>query len=141
MRSSGFHRFLVAAESTLPLPRMEEDGAQIHQRSHTARIQFQRPLIGSDCFVSFETRLFQLQPALEPVGSFGNAFLFARLLALLLLFRGKGQQAAEVHGIEVEQKLAAFGVQNYLYPQKRQFLQYTTTSPVMHQRLGVGEAG
>ena len=53
----------------------------------------------------------------------------------------KGQQAADVDGIEVEQKLAAFGVQNYLYPQKRQFLQYTTTSPVMHQRLGVGEAG
>ncbi|MBK9251210.1 MAG: NAD(P)/FAD-dependent oxidoreductase [Proteobacteria bacterium] len=40
-----------------------------------------------------------------------------------------------------EAALAAFGVQNYLYPQKRQFLQYTTTSPVMHQRLGVGEAG
>jgi thioredoxin reductase (NADPH) len=40
-----------------------------------------------------------------------------------------------------EAALAAFGVQGYLYPQKRQFLQYTTTSPVMHQRLGVGEAG
>ena len=40
-----------------------------------------------------------------------------------------------------EAALAAFGVQAYLYPQKRQFLQYTTTSPVMHQRLGVGEAG
>ncbi|HMA11782.1 MAG TPA: NAD(P)/FAD-dependent oxidoreductase, partial [Steroidobacteraceae bacterium] len=39
-----------------------------------------------------------------------------------------------------EAALAAFGIQNYLYPQKRQFLQYTTTSPVMHQRLGVGEA-
>jgi thioredoxin reductase (NADPH) len=39
-----------------------------------------------------------------------------------------------------EAALAAFGVQHYLYPQKRQFLQYTTTSPVMHQRLGVGEA-
>jgi thioredoxin reductase (NADPH) len=39
-----------------------------------------------------------------------------------------------------EAALAAFGVQGYLYPQKRQFLQYTTTSPVMHQRLGVGEA-
>ena len=33
--------------------------------------------------------------------------------------------------------LAAFAVQNYLYPAKKQFLQYTTTSPVMHQRLGV----
>ena len=36
-----------------------------------------------------------------------------------------------------EAALAAFGVQHYLYPQKKQFLQYTTTSPVMHKRLGV----
>lgn len=36
-----------------------------------------------------------------------------------------------------EAALAAFGVQKYLYPDKRQFVQYTTTSPVMHQRLGV----
>ena len=38
-----------------------------------------------------------------------------------------------------EAALAAFGIQAYLYPAKRQFLQYTTTSPVMHKRLGVGE--
>jgi thioredoxin reductase (NADPH) len=38
-----------------------------------------------------------------------------------------------------EAALAAFGIQAYLYPTKRQFLQYTTTSPVMHKRLGVGE--
>lgn len=36
-----------------------------------------------------------------------------------------------------EAALAAFGIQHHLYPEKRQFLQYTTTSPVMHQRLGV----
>jgi len=36
-----------------------------------------------------------------------------------------------------EAALAAFGIQHYLYPSKRQFLQYTTTSPVMHQRLGI----
>jgi len=36
-----------------------------------------------------------------------------------------------------EAALAAFGVQHHLYPQKKQFLQYTTTSPVMHKRLGV----
>ncbi|MCC7200852.1 MAG: NAD(P)/FAD-dependent oxidoreductase [Gammaproteobacteria bacterium] len=36
-----------------------------------------------------------------------------------------------------EAALAAFGVQQYLYPTKKQFLQYTTTSPVMQQRLGV----
>jgi len=38
-----------------------------------------------------------------------------------------------------EAALAAFAVQHHLYPQKKQFLQYTTTSPVMHKRLGVPE--
>jgi thioredoxin reductase (NADPH) len=36
-----------------------------------------------------------------------------------------------------EAALAAFGIQHHLFPQQRQFLQYTTTSPIMHQRLGV----
>ncbi len=36
-----------------------------------------------------------------------------------------------------EAALAAFGIQHHLHPEKRQFLQYTTTSPIMHQRLGV----
>jgi thioredoxin reductase (NADPH) len=36
-----------------------------------------------------------------------------------------------------EAALASFAIQHHLYPQKKQFLQYTTTSPIMHQRLGV----
>ncbi len=36
-----------------------------------------------------------------------------------------------------EAALAAFGVQAWLYPEKKQFLQYTTTSPAMQKRLGV----
>ena len=36
-----------------------------------------------------------------------------------------------------EAALAAFGVQKHLDPDKRVFLQYTTTSPVMHKRLGL----
>lgn len=40
-----------------------------------------------------------------------------------------------------EAALAAFAIQHHLYPEKKQFLQYTTTSPVMHKRLGVAEAG
>lgn len=36
-----------------------------------------------------------------------------------------------------EAALAAFAIQHHLYPEKRQFLQYTTTSPIVHQRLGV----
>jgi thioredoxin reductase (NADPH) len=37
-----------------------------------------------------------------------------------------------------EAALAAFAIQHHLYPEKRQFLQYTTTSPIMQKRLGVG---
>ena len=36
-----------------------------------------------------------------------------------------------------EAALAAFAVQKHLDPNKRVFLQYTTTSPIMHKRLGV----
>lgn len=36
-----------------------------------------------------------------------------------------------------EAALAAFGVQQYLHPEQKVRLQYTTTSPIMHQRLGV----
>lgn len=36
-----------------------------------------------------------------------------------------------------EAALAAFGIQHHLHPEKKQFLQYTTTSPIMHKRLGV----
>jgi thioredoxin reductase (NADPH) len=36
-----------------------------------------------------------------------------------------------------EAALAAFAIQHYLFPAKKQFLQYTTTSPVMQKRLGV----
>lgn len=36
-----------------------------------------------------------------------------------------------------EAALAAFAIQHHLHPEKKQFLQYTTTSPVMQKRLGV----
>jgi thioredoxin reductase (NADPH) len=39
-----------------------------------------------------------------------------------------------------EAALAAFGVQAHLFPARKQFLQYTTTSPIMQKRLGVTEA-
>ena len=40
-----------------------------------------------------------------------------------------------------EAALAAFAIQHHLFPQKRQFLQYTTTSPIMQKRLGIAPAG
>jgi thioredoxin reductase (NADPH) len=39
-----------------------------------------------------------------------------------------------------EAALAAFAIQHHLYPEKKQFLQYTTTSPIMQKRLGVSGA-
>jgi thioredoxin reductase (NADPH) len=36
-----------------------------------------------------------------------------------------------------EAALAAFAIQHYLYPDRKQLLQYTTTSPALHKRLGV----
>ena len=38
-----------------------------------------------------------------------------------------------------EAALAAFAVQKHIDPDKRVFLQYTTTSPIMHKRLGLKE--
>jgi thioredoxin reductase (NADPH) len=39
-----------------------------------------------------------------------------------------------------EAALASFAIQHHLYPAKKQFLQYTTTSPAMQKRLGVAAA-
>jgi thioredoxin reductase (NADPH) len=39
-----------------------------------------------------------------------------------------------------EAALTAFAIQHHLFPEKRQFLQYTTTSPIMQKRLGVADA-
>jgi thioredoxin reductase (NADPH) len=39
-----------------------------------------------------------------------------------------------------EAALTAFAIQHHLFPEKRQFLQYTTTSPIMQKRLGVDSA-
>ncbi len=36
-----------------------------------------------------------------------------------------------------EGALAAFGVQQHIYPEQKVRLQYTTTSPIMHKRLGI----
>jgi thioredoxin reductase (NADPH) len=38
-----------------------------------------------------------------------------------------------------EAALAAFAIKEYLEPGKKVHLQYTTTSPLMHKRLGVGQ--
>ena len=36
-----------------------------------------------------------------------------------------------------EAALAAFGIQQHIHPEQKVRLQYTTTSPLMHKRLGI----
>jgi thioredoxin reductase (NADPH) len=38
-----------------------------------------------------------------------------------------------------EAALAAFGVQQHIHPEQKVRLQYTTTSPLIHKRLGVAD--
>jgi thioredoxin reductase (NADPH) len=38
-----------------------------------------------------------------------------------------------------EGALAAFGVQQHIHPEQKVRLQYTTTSPIMHKRLGIDD--
>ncbi len=38
-----------------------------------------------------------------------------------------------------EAALAAFGVQQHIHPEQKVRLQYTTTSPILHKRLGIAE--
>jgi thioredoxin reductase (NADPH) len=106
--------------------------------------------LAADCLLAF----FGLAPKLGPIAEWGIALEKKALLVDTEKFQTSipgifavgdintypGKKKLILSGFH-EAALAAFGVQNYLYPQKRQFLQYTTTSPVMHQRLGVGEAG
>ena len=102
----------------------------------------------ADCLLAF----FGLAPKLGPIAEWGLALEKKALLVDTEKFQTSvpgifavgdintypGKKKLILSGFH-EAALAAFGVQHYLYPQKRQFLQYTTTSPVMHQRLGVGE--
>ena len=56
------------------------------------------------------------------------------------LFRGQSRKlvGGRVFGGQVlGQALAAFAVAHHLNPAKKVPLQYTTTSPIMHKRLGV----
>jgi thioredoxin reductase (NADPH) len=106
--------------------------------------------LAADSLLAF----FGLAPKLGPIAEWGVALEKKALLVDTEKFQTSipgifavgdintypGKKKLILSGFH-EAALAAFGVQNYLYPQKRQFLQYTTTSPVMHQRLGVGEAG
>ena len=93
---------------------------------------------------------FGLHPKLGPIAEWGLALEKRALLVDTEKFQTSlpgvfavgdinhypGKKKLILSGFH-EAALAAFAIQHHLFPQKKQFLQYTTTSPVMHQRLGV----
>jgi thioredoxin reductase (NADPH) len=95
---------------------------------------------------------FGLHPKLGPIAEWGLALEKKALLVDTEKFQTSvpgifavgdintypGKKKLILSGFH-EAALAAFGVQAHLYPTKRQFLQYTTTSPVMQKRLGLAE--
>ena len=95
---------------------------------------------------------FGLHPKLGPIAEWGMALEKKALLVDTEKFQTSvpgifavgdintypGKKKLILSGFH-EAALAAFGIQAYLYPAKRQFLQYTTTSPVMQKRLGLTE--
>ena len=93
---------------------------------------------------------FGLHPKLGPIAEWGLALEKKALLVDTEKFQTSvsgifavgdintypGKKKLILSGFH-EAALAAFAVQHYLYPAKKQFLQYTTTSPAMQKRLGV----
>jgi thioredoxin reductase (NADPH) len=93
---------------------------------------------------------FGLHPKLGPIAEWGIALEKKALLVDTEKFQTNvpgifaigdintypGKKKLILSGFH-EAALAAFAIQHHLYPEKKQFLQYTTTSPIMHKRLGV----
>jgi thioredoxin reductase (NADPH) len=93
---------------------------------------------------------FGLHPKLGPVAEWGLALEKKALLVDTEKFQTSlpgvfaigdinfypGKKKLILSGFH-EAALAAFGIQHHLFPEKKQFLQYTTTSPIMQKRLGV----
>ncbi|HEV2701757.1 MAG TPA: NAD(P)/FAD-dependent oxidoreductase [Steroidobacteraceae bacterium] len=93
---------------------------------------------------------FGLHPKLGPIADWGLALERKALAVDTAMFQTSvpgifavgdintypGKKKLILSGFH-EAALAAFGIQHHLFPQQKQFLQYTTTSPIMHKRLGV----
>jgi thioredoxin reductase (NADPH) len=93
---------------------------------------------------------FGLHPKLGPVAEWGLALEKKALLVDTESFQTSlpgvfavgdinyypGKKKLILSGFH-EAALAAFGIQHHLFPEKKQFLQYTTTSPIMQKRLGI----
>jgi thioredoxin reductase (NADPH) len=97
---------------------------------------------------------FGLRPSLGPIASWGLEINKKQLSVDTEKFQTSEPGIYAVGDINVypgkkklilsgfhEAALAAFSIKEYLEPGKKVHLQYTTTSPLMHKRLGVVEAG
>ncbi|HTP40424.1 MAG TPA: NAD(P)/FAD-dependent oxidoreductase [Steroidobacteraceae bacterium] len=96
---------------------------------------------------------FGLAPKLGPIGEWGLALDKRAIIVDTEKFQSNipgifaigdintypGKKKLILSGFH-EAALAAFAAQAYLYPGKKQFLQYTTTSPAMQKRLGVASS-
>jgi thioredoxin reductase (NADPH) len=93
---------------------------------------------------------FGLAPKLGPIGEWGLALDKRAIVVDTEKFQSSipgifaigdintypGKKKLILSGFH-EAALVSFAAQHYIYPAKKQFLQYTTTSPAMQKRLGV----
>jgi thioredoxin reductase (NADPH) len=123
-----------------------ESPVRLHVRSGDGVVR----RLGADHVLAF----FGLHPKLGPIAEWGLQLEKRALLVDTEKFQTNvpgifaigdintypGKKKLILSGFH-EAALAAFAIQHHLFPEKRQFLQYTTTSPIMQKRLGVaGEA-
>lgn len=130
------------------------EGNVVAQRSTGARLEAvdvqghdeNRVTIPADRLLVF----FGLHPKLGPIAEWGLALekkaltvdtekfqtSVAGIFAVGDINTYPGKKKLILSGFH-EAALAAFAIQHHLHPDKRQFLQYTTTSPIMQKRLGL----
>lgn len=123
----------------------EADGEQLKQLTVVDAEREQSQLEADQVLV-----FFGLSPKLGPVAEWGLEMHRKRLAVDTAKFQTStpgifaigdindypGKKKLILSGFH-EAALAAFGVKEYLEPGKKVHVQYTTTSPVMHERLGV----
>lgn len=141
--AAGKMRFLEGTAASLNTTGNQLTGVNVKDASGAMHA------IDADCLLAF----FGLAPKLGPIAEWGLELEKKALRVDTEKFQTSipgifavgdintypGKKKLILSGFH-EAALAAFAIQHYIYPQKRQFLQYTTTSPVMHQRLGVADA-
>ena len=132
---------------------VEGHATALHERRRrAARRGGARPTTGAPLEVAAEQVLafYGLHPKLGPVAEWGLELERKALKVDTEKFQTSVPGIFAIGDINIypgkkklilsgfhEAALAAFGIQHHLFPEKRQFLQYTTTSPIMQKRLGV----